>query len=157
MRRAYGFLPLVTSSYTIRSALRDFAQIYTVCRDYASLTDMLSYTARCRQTDDPPDQPGGFRSSRSAATRRARSAGGSAIVSSLFRLVSPTRTVTADRRTPNAFATATSTAFVALPSTAAAVTATTNAGPYGPSYRPPTRVQEAPGRTRTGTVAWLAG
>src|SRR5690606_3350633 len=44
-------------------------------------------------------------------------------------------------------------ASVALPSTAGAVTATTKAGPWGPSYRPPTRSREAPGLTRTATVA----
>src|SRR5262249_46295693 len=54
-----------------------------------------------------------------------------------------------DRRTPNAAASASTTAALALPSTAGAATATSRAGPPGPSHRPPTAVRRAPGRTRT--------
>ena len=68
---------------------------------------------------------------------------------SLSLLVAPRTNVTAERRTPNSAATAVRTAFVACPSTARAATATTSAGPDGPSYRPPTAVLDAPGRTRS--------
>jgi hypothetical protein len=72
-------------------------------------------------------------------------------VNTLSRLVAPSRSDTSPGRTPIAPARAFRTASVALPSTAGAPTATISAGPCGPSYRPPTRVRPAPGRTRTGT------
>src|SRR5437763_227284 len=90
---------------------------------------------------------------RSLLTRWSRSAGGSATANSLSRLAAPLRSATAAGRTPKASATARRAASVARPSTAGALTATTRAGPYGPEWLPPTRVRDAPGFTRTATVA----
>src|SRR5262249_47717507 len=86
------------------------------------------------------------------ASLLSRSGGGSAISKSLSLEVAPDFRATLALGNPSAAASATRAASVARPSTARSWTASTSAGPFAPSCRPPTHAREAPGFTLTATT-----
>jgi hypothetical protein len=104
------------------------------CRDWCS------FSTRTQAHRDPTNR----HCSRSRAL-----AGGSWSSTSLSLPRTPVTIANCRVRTPNAAASVSSTAALALPSTAGALTTTISAGPLGPSHRPPTAVRRAPGLTRT--------